>query len=396
MVALLASLRRPPWWLPASLLAAGVAVLGLLAGWRSPLAGFIWVLILVVALARSASRSELRLLGAPLGQVLLWLVPALVIGWEILSVGLRPAKWDLLFVTGVLAFVVAVELAEKVPGRLEAAFGRLRARGVLDLTDDQQREFSERAEERAQKWGLLGGLSVAVIILAAWIAVLGPRWPARFVLSDPVMLFECVCGWIAGERIGRMIAYGASWRPYNSDAATWHLFPGHPDGAGGFRPIGDFFFHQSVIVAIPAIYLAVWWWFIPLMPVYDQWRSPYLGLLLAAIAIEVLAFLLPMLSVHTLMRDKKTELLAEADVLSSDIESLQQRLRQPGPAPERQQVKDRITDMTEEYQRIEQVPTWPIDSSIRRRFSLSNIALFLPFIGAFFQQLPNALHHLGN
>ena len=34
MAALLASLRRqPPWWLPASLLALGVAALGLLAGW---------------------------------------------------------------------------------------------------------------------------------------------------------------------------------------------------------------------------------------------------------------------------------------------------------------------------------------------------------------------------
>src|SRR5712691_13025134 len=175
----------------------------------------------------------------------------------------------------------------------------------------------------------------------------------------------------------------------------------HPDGAGGFRPIGDFFFYQSVIAGIPAIYLAAWWWFIPLMPIYESWRSPYLGLLLVAIAFEVMAFILPMRSIHMLMREQKTWLLAQADELSRTIESLQQRLRRPESAPERQQIKDSIADMTEEYQRIEQVPTWPIDSSIRRRFSLSNVALFLPFVGyavggtTVWQQLSNALHNLG-
>ncbi len=83
------------------------------------------------------------------------------------------------------------------------------------------------------------------------------------------------------------------------------------------------------------------------------------------------------------------------------MESLQQHLRRPESAPERQEVKDFIADMTEEYQRIERAPTWPIDSSIRRRFSLSNIALFLPFVGyavggtTVWEQLSNALHNVG-
>ncbi len=111
-----------------SVLALGVAGLGLLAGWPlSTPVGFVWALILVVGLARSATRRELRLLGMPLGRVLLWSVPTLVLGAEIVSAGLRPGRWDLLLVTGVLAFVIAVEMAERVPGRMAAAFGRLRA-----------------------------------------------------------------------------------------------------------------------------------------------------------------------------------------------------------------------------------------------------------------------------
>jgi len=409
MAALVASVRRRPlWWLPASVLALGVAGLGLLAGWPlSTPVGFVWALILVTGLARSATRRELCLPGMPLGRVLLWSVPALVLGGEIFSAGLQLGRWDLMLVTGVLAFVIAVEMAARVPGRLAAAFGRLTGRGVLDMTDDAREAFDERSEERARKWTSFGGPAVAVIVLAAWIAAARFRQPAKLVLSDtrvlsnPLMLFECLCGWVAGERLGRMIAHGVSWRPFKCDGASWRLVPGHPDGAGGFSPIGDFFFYQSVIAGIPAIYLAAWWWLIPLMPVYEPWRSPYLGLLLAAIALEVMTFILPMRSIHMLMREQKTRLLAQADELSRTIDSLQQRLRRPESAPERQQIKDSIADMTEEYQRIEQVPTWPIDSSIRRRFSLSNVALFLPFVGyavggtTVWQQLSSALHNLG-
>jgi len=403
MAALLASLRhRPPWWLPASLLALGVAVFGLLAGWSLsvPLAG-IWVLILLVGLARSASHGERRLHGVPLGPVLLWSAPVLVLGWEIFRVGLRPGKWNLLLLTGVLAFVIAIEMAGRVPGRMKAAFDRLETRGVLKMTPEAREGFNKRSEERARKWSLPGAIAVTLLILVAWLAVLAPRMPARFALSHPLMLFECLCGWVAGERVGRMIAYGVSWRPYDSDGASWRLFPGHPDGAGGFRPIGSFFFYQSLIAAIPAIYLAAWWWFIQLSPVYEFWRSPYLGLLLAAIAIEMMTFILPMVSVHMLMRELKTGLLAQADKLSANIESLQRRVRKSESAPDWQPVKDQINDMTEEYQRIEHAPTWPIDSSIRRRFSLSNIALFLPFLGyavggtTFWEQLSNALHNVG-
>jgi hypothetical protein len=403
MAALWVSLRRrSPWWLPASLLALGVAALGLLAGWPLSVSlGFVWALILVVGLARSASHGELRLYWVPLGRVLLWLAPVLVLGWEILTFGLRPGKWDLLLFTGVLAFVIAVEMADRVPGRFAAAFGRVRARGVLDMTAEARERFDKRLDERVRKWTAVGRPVVALIIFAIWIAVLGPQWPARFALSDPLMLFECLCGWVAGERVGQMIAYGVSWRPREFDGTKWQLFPGHPDGAGGFRPIGDFFFYQSVIAGIPAIYLAAWWLFIPQMPGYRFWRGPYMWLLLVAIGIEVMTFILPMLSVHMLMSEQKTQLLEHADELSSEIESLQQRLRQPESATERQQIKDSIADMTDEYQRIEQVPTWPIDSSIRRRFSLSNVALFLPFVGyavggtTFWQELSNALHNLG-
>jgi len=381
---------------------------GILAGWAPAQNWVTWVLILLVGLAGSAARRKLRLLHVPLGRVLLWTVFGLVLVKEISWAGLRPKNWDVMFDTGVLAFVIAVEMADGIPARLTAAFKRLGDRGILATTPDAEKEFAARSEQLAAKWDWLGGLVVALIILAAWIAALAAAHTAKVVfshisavLSDPAVLFEFLCGWIAGKRIVHVIAAGMSWQSYIRKEAGWRLMPGHPDGAGGFKPIGDFFFYQAIIAAIPAIYLAAWWWFIPLVPTYADWRRPYLFLLLGAIALEIFAFVLPMRSVHIIMRDEKTRLLPHADRLSRRIDSLQQRLFGLKSMSNRQKISDSIAELTEQYKQIEQVPIWPIDSSIRRRFNLGNIALFLPFLGyvvggtTFWQELSGAIHGLG-
>ena len=114
-----------------------------------------------------------------------------------------------------------------------------------------------------------------------------------------------------------------------------------------------------------------------------------------------MTFVLPMRSIHAIMRSEKNRLLPRADRLSGRIDSLQRRLNGSRPAFNAQQIKDLIAELAEECKRIEQAPTWPIDSSIRRRFNLSNAALFLPFIGyavggtSFWQQLANAIQGIG-
>jgi len=409
MTALLAMRsRRRLWWLPPTLLALAVVAADLITGWQPRIfpAGY-WALILAVGLSRFATGSDVRVHAAQLGQVLLWAVPVLLLGFQFAWNGPRPGRWDWQLLTGVLAFVVAVEMADRIPQRLALALDRLRARGVLDMTADSREQFTARSEHLARTWSVLGGITLALVILAAWMAfghqdVYVARLPEldqlKLIGLSPPVLFECVCGWIAGEKLGGMIACALSWRPYKYDDISWRLFPGHPDGAGGFKPIGDFFFYQSVVASIPAIYLAAWLWILPLIGEDTGWERVYPWLLGVAILAEVLTFIWPMRSVHVLMQQKKALLQVQADELSSRIESLQQRLRTPGGAARRQQIKDSIADLTGEYQRIEQVPTWPVSSSVRRRFSLSNLALLLPFVSyvvggtTLWQVLSRAIH----
>ena len=406
MVAVVASLRRlprpgsghmppRPWWAGATALTLTAVVGGVLSGWRPADQWLVWAQILVVGLALSARRREFRLHAIPLHRVLLWAVFGSVVLEEIVRAGRRLGDWDVLFVSGVLAFVVAVGMVDKLPNRLAAAATRLADRGVLIMNRDARNRTFLLLQPRAGRWAKAGGPAVSVIILLAWMAIFVSALGIEKVFTHlfsvlffPELIFDCVCGWFAGVCIADMFAAGRSWRSFRQEAIGWRLIPGHPDGAGGFRPIGNFFFFQCLIAGIPAVYLGVWGLLIPLFRAfrdYALWFRPYLVLLAVAIALELLVFILPMWSVHTIMRAEKAKLLSRADGLSIRIDSMHRQLRSgQRPASNSQQVRDSIAGLEEEYERIEQAPTWPIDRSIRRLFNLSNIALILPFFGYVF------------
>jgi hypothetical protein len=396
-------LRRVPfrWALPSGLLALVILGRELSRGASLVLALVATVLVLMVALAGSAAWHGIHVGTVPLDRVLLWVMLAGLLARQVVLYGPRPRDWNVMLVTGVVAFVIGIDMARSIPARLHRAIKRLIDRDVLDMTSEGRSAFEERLEQRVRLWAVVGGLVVAAIILVAWLVVMSDR-SAQIRWGDLwLVVFECLCGWVAGERLGRMVAYGFFWRPLARDGARLCLVPGHVDGAGGFKPLGDFFFYQSVTASIPAIYLAVWWWLIPLWPSLSGWRQPYLGLLVVAIAFEVLVFVLPMLSIHAAMGEQKAELVSHTDQLSCTISSLQARVREAGSADERQGIKDQIADLTEEYWRVQQTPTWPIDPAIRRRFTVNNLALFLPFLGSavggtdMWQQLSEALRNLG-
>ena len=70
------------------------------------------------------------------------------------------------------------------------------------------------------------------------------------------------------------------------------------------------------MLLIPGLFLAGWWILIPAVDAfnkYDRWRKPYLGLLFLTVVLQAIAFVLPMLSFHRMMREAKEERLADVD-----------------------------------------------------------------------------------
>jgi hypothetical protein len=204
-----------------------------------------------------------------------------------------------------------------------------------------------------------------------------------------------VAGAVAGSWLGRMSGYGRLLgKALRKQQLNLRVIPGHPDGAGGLKPIGDFHLYQSLTASLPAIFLAVWVLLISLgganrlLGAYREYLDQYLWLLPLAMLFEILVFVLPMSSVHTIMKSQKESIfLAEADRLSPAIAAARTSLDgQAGAEPEA--ARQRMAELVERYQELESVPTWPVDSSIRRRFTWRNAGLLVPFAGYIVGHMP--------
>jgi len=305
--------------------------------------------------------------------------------------------WDMLLISGLVTFLAGVWVAQRIPIRLEQALARLANRGALEGSQEQIDEFVQFLSDRATKWSSFFSLLCASAILIAFIVAFWGRFtPDNIVLTA----LEVFGGYLAGFHLGRMAFYGQLGALLKLKDVRLKASPGHMDGAGGLKPVGDFYFFQAMVVGIPAMFLAVWLLLLPLWPRYARWEEPYLGLLLFSITIEVLAFILPLISFHRVMKEQKEGLLRTADELSAKINDLRSRLVIDPGCADRQQMTASLAEMTDYYWAIENMPTWPVDARARRRFGIDNLLLLTPFASKWFglpiivQQLLDAVTKL--
>jgi hypothetical protein len=299
------------------------------------------------------------------------------------------AEVDWLYLSGVLAWTIGIALSEGADELFNRTLRSLVASGVARVTGAELRAI--RCELRGKKslYRRKGGVWLATVMALAWIAF-GAAWlvssggvadlrylPLLLVANPGIVLFEVLAAAAAGQYIGEMVAYAAAWRALQPGL---RLVPGHPDGTGGLKMIGRFYFRQAVIAGMPAAYLATWWYLIPAFPQYAHWRNVYLGLLAVAIAIEVLAFFLPMRAVHQALAAERQRRGLEADRLTRRIAALQEGLVSTADHEARDKLSKELAILLEWVRTLRLLPSWPVDPPLRRWFTLSNAALFVPFL----------------
>ena len=303
-----------------------------------------------------------------------------VVALELASYGRDPRAWDLLFVSGVLTLAVAVWLARDLGQRFEVALVRLTTREVLRPPKRVKRardDILRSANAWAGWMGAVGALGLSgafAIVNAARSDELG----LLFTVGGPIV--GGVGGLVAGRPIGRMIGYSLISSRLKAHDVEIVVSPGHIDQAAGFKPLGDFFFRQALLLAIPAAFLLAWTvlFFTPAFSErYGAWRDAYLGLLVTAIIIEVLAFVAPLWGIHQVMRRCKEALLPEADQRATEIRAIRAKLEREIEGDERTSLRDLLSEQERAYEAIDKMPTWPIDPSVRRRFTLGNAGLVL-------------------
>jgi hypothetical protein len=200
-------------------------------------------------------------------------------------------------------------------------------------------------------------------------------------IKVPITVLECTGGFIAGVFFGHMCGYGRLGHLIKMQHITLNMQPGHPDEVGGLKPIGDFYFQQAMVVAMPAVFLAVWLLVMQFGNTrYTHWKTPYAVLLSINIVVQILVFVIPLLSFHRIMVAEKQKQLVKADTLSNEMVLAEHQLSREEDVHKRELIKDRLSFRTKEYWNIEKMPTWPITKRTKELFKRNNFTLLVPLM----------------
>ena len=304
-----------------------------------------------------------------LGLILLCLI-------QILRVGLDFHRWDFLLLSGTATLAFGIWRVRGIDKKLENTLTLLFNRGTLITTPEELKAFQINFKTQANVWASRSGLIAGTAMLIAFLdAYLRPP----FKLGHVILTFlEVIGAYIAGRYLGKMAYYGFLKLMLPRNQIGLKVKPGHLDGVSGLKPIGNFYFSQAMITALPAVFLFVWWLIIPFFPQYETWRRPYLGLLAVAITYEILAFVLPLWLFHEEMVKQKQALLEEADTWSYKIDEIRNQLEIAETSEECEVLKERLSFLTKRYLDIEQMFTWPVDIQTIIKFASTNATLSIP------------------
>ena len=320
-------------------------------------------------------------------RLLLWSTLP-VFALRLVAAFLHHFRLDLLGLSAWFVLLVGLELAAATPARLTRAVERLTVRQLP--SGQAYDDLSADLERAGHFWSVVVALVVVVLLAVSSppILIFGHvdwlSWSSGGLGSDLVV--GILGAALAGIWLGRMIGYCTLGRTLAKRKLQVRVAAGHPDGAGGLKPIGDFYLYQSLIVTLPTIFLAVWVLVFslagasPLVADQRSFLGQYIVLLPVAILIQVLAFFLPMIPLHRSMAIQKQDALVQIVRSWSDAADQRDRLRARGGRGW-DSAGQRIAGLTERYQEIEKTPGWPIDPSMRRRFALRNLSFLIPFAG---------------
>lgn len=289
--------------------------------------------------------------------------------------GLAVSGWDFLFLSGVATFLVGLRLGATFRPRFEAALGRLVRGKTFIASEEQRRRIQDRMNQRANAYAHAAGVLVTTAIVIAFVIAVPGQWAFTFVAAAGAYL--------VGRYIGEAVAYGCLAQVCQQEKIDLQLQAGHLDGAAGWRPIGDLYFKQALLLVIPGAFLGAWWFLIPAFESYDRWRETYAVLLLIVVVCQLLAFVLPLVSFHGVMARLKRELMVEADAYAHRVVELRGRIADEADASKRKDLKDELEILIDRYHTLEALPTWPIAAPTRRRLAVNNAVFAIPLLAAF-------------
>lgn len=288
--------------------------------------------------------------------------------------------------TAILTLLYAGDMRQ----RFELMLMRLFRRGVISTTSKVQATVLGDVRNAADRGAMIGGFLLPVLLLTSYVS-----------LSIEVLPFDSVCetigAFILGRYLGRGIVYGYLGMFLQRHRAEINIKLAHPDGAAGLKPAGEYYTFQATLLMFPTAFLAIWWlamkiW-IPTTSLAG-WQNWYLAFFVLAILFEIFAFILPLLYFHQEMKAKKREMLQQADEIGERIVKTRNQLLVESASSRIRVLEDELEGLTEQFQNIEALASWPFDAALRRRLTISNVSLVIPIVVGNLGQLKESVSNL--
>jgi len=323
--------------------------------------------------------------------------------------------WDLMLISGFLAFILSVWLAADLKRRLNLAIDQLRLNNVLVIDDAGVERLKEEVSNRGSSVQVWSGVLITLVILASYWAAIGPyaisvwnAWQAGVHPEAGTILlqigsFTCVSvigAALAGMLFGRLTYYGRLAGVLGKSENSLRVIPSHSDGACGLKPIGDYYLYQALVFAVPIIWLSAWWaWIIPnyegmvctltgqSLQRYSNWQKPLFMQWLVVLVYFYMGFVWPFLRLRRRIKQaRKSYNEHEATQLKSDIIALQNQLAELTEAEatqDRHAVLTVLDAKSKELWAISNMSGWPMDAGTLAKYrSLLVGEVALPIIVA--------------
>lgn len=351
---------------------------------------------------------------------------------------------DWLYFASVATGLIAVRLAILIPDKMAWTLSRLTSNGTLHGTPEKIEQLRRRVDVRGARWALVGGIAgTAIMVITVLVVYTESHSPldtvhaylsflaqsftvlsGAFSLEDklfvavegiPFVPAMLLIGFVVGYYLTYAVWHGRLGRFVRKQGISLTVQPGHPDGAAGLSNVGALFFFQAQLLAIPALFFGVWSLLLVIgrsvtqsyfnsldavgsgsvtssppapPPEFVQylyvvslgWLTPYLIFFVVLLSGEVLAFVVPMLSFHTIMRQQKLALTREVDAIGQRIVATQKALMEADTNEEVAALNERLGAMKAYYHVLEHMPTWPVNVDTWWRFIIATSGLIVPLL----------------
>lgn len=284
-------------------------------------------------------------------------------------------RGDLMQITGFLIIIVGLFWSWHVSEDPKCVLSRWHDAAIINLDPEISKEISNRLHTILFRSQVTLALLLVSATTSAYTLIIG-----RYCVFSLSVAHSCVaisyhfvigslaCSILVAFRLAWIAPFACLGRLLRSLRVPFELTIEHPDRAGGTTQIGKYFLSQALPLAIPIPWFAFWIITSRISTSehfnsYGHWESYFLLLLLFSFASFIVAFLVPMLTFRSMMREWKRSHLGNRVRISRDELWSMRKKRELSL-----QDHERMHFLATQLDIMQQIPGFPISTAVLRNF----------------------------